>query len=84
MLAQGIYMALVTTAAGLMIAIPSMLCAAYFNGRLEKYFREIDEALMPAFRCFARAENRVANATPTENVDDTRPLRPIDKLMAMK
>lgn len=64
MLAQGIYMALITTAAGLVIAIPSMLCAAYFNGRLEKYFREIDAALMSTFPCFARAEKRMsANAT---------------------
>lgn len=84
MLAQGIYMALVTTAAGLMIAIPSMLCAAYFNGRLEKYFREIDEALMPAFQCFARVEKSAANTLQPESVDDTRPMRPIDKLMAMK
>ncbi|MEJ7595174.1 MAG: MotA/TolQ/ExbB proton channel family protein [Planctomycetaceae bacterium] len=84
MLAQGIYMALVTTAAGLLIAIPSMLCAAYFNGRLEKYFREIDEALMPAFRCFARVENRVASAPQAEGNNDTGSLRPIDKLMAMK
>ena len=82
MLAQGIYMALVTTAAGLLIAIPSMLCAAYFNGRLEKYFREIDEALMPAFQCFARVEKCVANAPPTENATGRE--RPIDKLMAMK
>lgn len=84
MLAQGIYMALVTTAAGLMIAIPSMLCAAYFNGRLEKYFREIDEALMPAFQCFARIEKRGSSSPQTESSDDTGHVRPIDKLMAMK
>ncbi len=60
MLAQGIYMALMTTAAGLVIAIPSTLCAAYFNGRLEKYFREIDAALMSTFPCFARAEKRMS------------------------
>lgn len=84
MLAQGIYMALVTTAAGLMIAIPSMLCAAYFNGRLEKYFREIDEALMPAFQCFARVENRAANAPPIESNDDTGRVRPIEKRMTIR
>ena len=84
MLAQGIYMALVTTAAGLMIAIPAMLCAAYFNGRLEKYFREIDEALMPAFRCFARVENRAANTPQTESSDDTGRVRPIEKRMTLR
>ena len=75
-------MALVTTAAGLMSAIPAMLCAAYFNGRLEKYFREIDEALMPAFPCFARIEKPAANTAQTENATGRE--RPIDKLMAMK
>jgi biopolymer transport protein ExbB len=84
MLAQGIYMALVTTAAGLMIAIPSMLCAAYFNGRLEKYFREIDEALMPAFQCFARFEKRVANTPQTETDDDTGRARPVEKRMTIR
>ena len=84
MLAQGIYMALVTTAAGLMIAIPSVLCAAYFNGRLEKFFRESDEALMPAFRCFARVENRAANTPQTESSDDTGRVRPIEKRMTIR
>ena len=84
MLAQGIYMALVTTAAGLMIAIPSVLCAAYFNGRLEKFFREIDEALMPAFQCFARVENRAANTPQTESSDDTGRVRPIEKRMTIR
>jgi biopolymer transport protein ExbB len=64
MLAQGIYLALVTTAIGLMIAIPSILAAAVFNSRIEKYFREIDEQLMNTMPCFARMEQSpVAHAS---------------------
>lgn len=70
MLAQGIYMALVTTAAGLLIAIPSMLCAAYFNGKLETYFREIDEALMTTYSCFSRVEQRLVSAPQIENPEE--------------
>jgi len=72
MLAQGIYMALMTTAAGLVIAIPSMLCAAYFNGRLEKYFRDIDAALMSTFPCFARAEKRMSAGSTMHGDENAR------------
>lgn len=59
MLAQGIYMALFTTAAGLMIAIPCLLFAARLNSKVDRIFREIDELLMEALPCFERVE-RVA------------------------
>lgn len=61
MLAQGIYMALFTTAAGLMIAIPCLLFAARLNSKVDRIFREIDELLMEALPCFERVE-RVAAA----------------------
>jgi biopolymer transport protein ExbB len=48
LLAKGIYMALLTTAGGLSVAIPSLLLGSYFGGRLEKFFREMDKHLMPA------------------------------------
>ena len=72
MLAQGIYMALVTTAAGLSIAIPSLLCAAFFNGKIEKFFREIDVALMATFPCFARVEKHTVAASPAEDPASVR------------
>lgn len=56
LMAQGIYMALLTTAAGLTIAIPCLLLAALYNARVERYFREIDESLMESMPCFARME----------------------------
>jgi len=56
LMAQGIYMALLTTAAGLSIAIPCLLLAALYNSRVEKYFRQIDKSLMETMPCFARME----------------------------
>ncbi len=64
LLAQGIYLALITTAAGLSIAIPSMLFAAMFNSRADRYFREIDERLMVAMPCLAKMESREALTAP--------------------
>lgn len=51
-LAQGIYLALLTTAAGLAIAVPSVMLAAFYNAKIERTFREIDLHLtevLPSF-----------------------------------
>ncbi len=58
LMAQGIYMALLTTAAGLSIAIPCLLLAARFNAKSERFFREIDEQLIETMPWFARMEIR--------------------------
>jgi biopolymer transport protein ExbB len=58
LMAQGIYMALVTTAAGLTIAIPALLLSALFNSKVEKFFREIDKHMMTTMPCFARMEQK--------------------------
>jgi biopolymer transport protein ExbB len=55
LMAQGIYMALLTTAGGLSIAIPALLLAAFFSSKVEKQFREIDRSLMPAIPFLAKA-----------------------------
>lgn len=70
-LAKGIYLALMTTAGGLTIAIPALLLAAWFNGRAERFMREIDETLLETMPCFASMENkvvetRVAATAPSE------------------
>ena len=75
LLAKGIYMALLTTAAGLTIAIPALLLAAYFNGRAEKFFRQTDEHLMEALPCFALLKPPAV----TESVSD-----PKDPLASVK
>lgn len=42
-LAQGIYQALITTAVGLSIAIPTLALYYYFNGRIVRILRRIDD-----------------------------------------
>ena len=59
-LAKGIYLALLTTAGGLTIAIPAMLCAAWFGARVERFMREIDEVLLETMPSFARMENQIS------------------------
>ena len=55
-LAEGIYLALETTVAGLVIAIPCLLFAAYFNGRTETIIRAVSEVLMDTLPSFDRME----------------------------
>ncbi len=55
-LAKGIYIALITTAAGLAIAIPCMLCFAWFNSRVDRFFRETDEILLESMPSFSKME----------------------------
>ncbi len=56
LLAEGIYLKLETTVAGLVVAIPSVLFAAVFNSRTEKLLRLMDGHLMETIPCFARME----------------------------
>ncbi len=65
-LAEGIYLALLTTAAGLTIAIPALLFAAFFNARVERFMREIDERLMETMPCFAGTERSEPNTREQE------------------
>lgn len=55
-LAHGIYLALLTTAGGLTIAIPTLLLSAWFHGRVERFFRQIDQVLMPVIPFFTTLE----------------------------
>lgn len=57
-LAEGIYLALMTTAAGLTIAIPCLLFASLFQARGERYVGEVADALTDLLPCFARFETR--------------------------
>ncbi len=43
MLAGGIYEAMITTAAGLLVAIPTVVCYHWLAGRVERLTRELDE-----------------------------------------
>jgi len=63
-LARGIYLALLTTAGGLTIAIPTLLLSAWFQGRVERFFRQIDQALMPLIPFFTKLEKRSPGTPP--------------------
>ena len=43
-LASGVSEALITTAYGLLIGIPSMICYSFFRGRVQKYIAELEAA----------------------------------------
>lgn len=58
-LAEGIYKALVTTFAGLSIAIPAALLAHLFEGRIQRLFRELDEFILTLLPQFERFEGRL-------------------------
>ena len=58
-LAEGIYIALVTTLAGLMVAIPAAIFAHYFEGRIQSLFIQIDELLFNLMPQIERYEGRV-------------------------
>jgi biopolymer transport protein ExbB len=58
-LATGIYIALVTTYGGLLVAIPSSILAHFFEGRIQKLFHQIDEMLYNLLPQVERFEGRV-------------------------
>jgi biopolymer transport protein ExbB len=58
-LAEGIYVALVTTLGGLTVAIPAAIFSHYFEGRITTLFHEIDELLFSLMPQVERYEGRV-------------------------
>ncbi len=65
-MAEGIYLALMTTAAGLSIAIPALLLSAFFTSRVERYFREMAEELGPTILRLARLPAGVRDGQPVD------------------
>jgi biopolymer transport protein ExbB len=65
-LSEGIYTALVTTLAGLVVAIPAAICAQYLENRLAKYFHRIERlafGLAPGLSRFAGRARLDADGT---------------------
>ena len=58
-LADGIYTALVTTFAGLCVAIPAAIAAHLFETQIEKLFRELDQILQGVLPQLERYEGRL-------------------------
>ncbi len=57
-LAVGIYEALVTTLAGLIVAIPAAIASHYFEGRITKVFGRIEETVSELVRSLERFEGK--------------------------
>jgi biopolymer transport protein ExbB len=58
-LAKGIYIALVTTLGGLLVAIPSAIASHFFEGRIQNLFHQIDEMVFSILPQVERFEGRV-------------------------
>ncbi|MEX0939084.1 MAG: MotA/TolQ/ExbB proton channel family protein [Pirellulales bacterium] len=58
-LAEGIYVALVTTFAGLAVAIPAAVMAHYFEGRIQTLIREIDDMIFSLLPQLERFEGKL-------------------------
>ena len=57
-LAKGIYEALVTTLAGLIVAIPAAMLSHYFEGKITNLFRQIDELMFNLMQQIERYEGK--------------------------
>ena len=81
-LAGGIYTALVTTFAGLAVAIPAAFLSHYFEGRIQSAFREIDELIFNLLPQLERYEGRLRfnrQASDGETALAERPAQAADK-----
>lgn len=58
-LAEGIYVALVTTLGGLAVAIPAAIFSHYFEGRIQNLFYRVDELLFSLMPQIERFEGRL-------------------------
>lgn len=72
-LAEGIYVALVTTLGGLAVAIPAAILAHYFEGRITTMFHRIDELLFNLLPQVERYEGRVRFSQQTHESSDGAP-----------
>ncbi len=75
-LAEGIYVALVTTLGGLIVAIPAAFFAHYFEGRIQALFHQIDELLFNLMPQIERYEGRVRFNRPASDGDSAAAVEP--------
>jgi len=74
-LAEGIYVALVTTLGGLAVAIPAAIFSHYFEGRIQSLFYSIDELLFNLMPQIERYEGRLRmnRQTLSEGFEEAEP-----------
>lgn len=59
MLSEGIYLALITTCAGLVVAIPAAILAHWYEGKIQKLFYQMDLRLVNFVAYMERLEGKV-------------------------
>lgn len=62
-LAKGIYEAMITTAAGLIVAIPCVVAYHGFTGKIERAVRDMDELTVDFLESFGRPRSQPASET---------------------
>lgn len=72
-LAAGIYMALVTTFAGLCVAIPAAVMAHYFEGKIQALFRDLDEFVLGMLPQWERFEGKLRVSRQSLGGEQDRP-----------
>lgn len=70
-LAGGIYAALVTTFAGLCVAVTSVLLANFLEGRIEKLLRQMEDIFLDLLPQFERFEGKFRVARAAADDDDS-------------
>ena len=75
-LAQGIYVALVTTFGGLTVAIPAAMLAHFFEGRIQRLFGELDEMLLGVLPQLERFEGRLKVTKEQLELSELEPAHP--------
>jgi biopolymer transport protein ExbB len=58
-LAEGVYIALVTTFAGLCVAIPAVCLAHFFEGKIQRLFQQLDELVANLLPVLERYEGKL-------------------------
>ena len=69
-LASGLYVALLTTAGGLSIAIPCLLFASKFNSKVDRFFRDMEDCLTDTLPSFVKMEASILTGTSAVAVTD--------------
>ena len=70
-LAEGIYVALVTTFGGLCVAIPAAMLAHFFEGKIQRIFGDLDETILGLMPQLERFEGKLR--VSKEQLDGSEP-----------
>ncbi|WP_309396803.1 MotA/TolQ/ExbB proton channel family protein [Cerasicoccus maritimus] len=70
LMAQGISVALITTGAGLVIAIPAIIANNYFRARVDYFYTIVEEGILQIMRAYHLAGKETAEETPAAESTD--------------